>query len=241
MRDEVIGIMAKKAKTKDRENSARRKLADSQAKLESLQEKRVRAVNQGEREIEAARRRAADRIARTTRAVERRAEKVARDESRLLAIQAGHATGSRSVAASSGPPDRAVAEPSGADSPPVDASDGTPEDPAALLAELSAGPRAARRARAVKPARNVEVGSTEAAPDRFELRAMISLRDYFTETGGATFTEWLGVSGAAKRTFLRTRRSLVERGLVERAGAGQGARYMLTAKGQATIASTEKV
>jgi hypothetical protein len=206
--------MAKASRTKDAEANARRKLADAQARLYSAQEKRTRVLQKGEQDVEQARRRAAARLEKATTVVERRAGKVARAEARLLTLQRkkGNPAGlSASLAA------RPDLVPAAAD----------------LLEDLQSQALEEHDAEEIVALDSVAAQMPAAAiadeTSQSERTLLAALRDGFP--GGATYTEWLAAAPMAKRTFLRTRRVLVDRGLVARDGAGQGARYTVTEQG----------
>jgi len=76
--------MAKKSKGKDAVEKARRRLAKAQLKLHGAQEKRSQVMASGERDVEAARERAAASLARATERVEQRSGDVAQAEAKLL-------------------------------------------------------------------------------------------------------------------------------------------------------------
>jgi hypothetical protein len=212
-----------KQKRKDAEAVAREKLADAQAKLATAQDRRRRIGVEGEQEVEQARQRAADRLATATKDVERRAAKVARAEGKLLAIQARRDEKARQSAAAV--PVVAVEEPEMAS--PTAAADRLEK----ITEETSASP-------ALHP-NGVETAAVEdqATLGRNERRLLATLREGFDD-GGATFSQWLAATAMSKRTFLRARKVLVERGLVAHNGSGPGAHYALTAAGRSESASS---
>lgn len=246
--------MAKPPKAKDPENTARRKLADAQARLHAAQERRTGVVSDGDMELERVRRRVNQRIDKATKVVERRAGKVARAEERLLTLQRRQAE-ARSAEKASKPvkvkksrtpasvdtevspstsPEAAaeqleameVTPPASADSALESVGRSTVSADAAAdhLSNLAESAADDHSADAIvvpgEPAANADVASH----DRYAQRLLVLLRDEFSPNG-ATFTEWLAVAGMSKRTFLRARKALIDSGLAERRGSGQGARY----------------
>jgi hypothetical protein len=190
--------MAKKGRN-GHEDAARRGLADAQAKLQSAQERRARAITKREEELASARLRADARVDRATKEVERRAAKAARAEARIT----GHAKQSR-----------------GHDVRRADRATKSRSQAAEHLEPIDAEP-APQKVGAQVTATSSEGVEALAPPDA---RVLGTLRDGFV-AAGATFTEWLNAAGVSRKTFLKARRELVARGLVNRRGEGQGARY----------------
>ena len=79
-------IVGKKSGPVDPIDKARRRLAKAQLKLHVAQEEHAQAREQGKQEIEQARLRAARWLAKSSEQVEKRAQKVADFEARLLAL-----------------------------------------------------------------------------------------------------------------------------------------------------------
>lgn len=202
----------------DREEGLRRKLAKAQAQLQEAQEVRARAVTKGEQQVERARQKAAARVARATRTVEKRAAKAAKLEERLAhhgRQRAGHGNGHREPHSTPKPQEK--------------------EDKLEMLAVgLIDG---APQEQVVVPN-----GPTPVAPpagaqiSKQERQVLVVLQERFADNG-ATFTEWLTATELPKRTFVRARKSAVERGLVARDGDTSGARYFLTETGKAFVGS----
>lgn len=220
--------MAKQGK-KDAAGTARRKLADAQAKLQSAQERRSRVVIAGEQDVERARAKAAARLDRATKEVEQRAAKVARAEAKLISLQSRKSAPrveSSTLLEPPRPDVRATASPADAAERLEDLQIETIEETDTELIVLPNG-----------------LGDEIPAPeenrlDRYESALLNALGNGFQQDG-ATFTEWLSTSRLSKRTFLRARRTLVDGGLVRRNGDGQGARYFLTDEGKSLLDSAE--
>lgn len=210
--------MPKSRRKESQEEAARRKLADVQAKLRAAQEKRTRAMARGEKDVDAARAKAAARVEKATRNVERRAAQVARAEARLLARQ-----------------DRKPAPPIARQTSPTIDLPLPVELPPDLEPDL---PPAVAEAIEELEELGLQGESENVAGDLLLANSTSPTGDLSdTETGalnalmsafgpeGATFTEWLNASGISRKTFLRVRKALVDRGLVRREGTGPGARY----------------
>ncbi len=214
--------MATGKQGKDRE-SAERRLADAQAKLHSLQEKRKKVVAETELYLERARKRAAKRVETITKEVERRAGKVARAQARLAAS----ADQTRGTASDKG---RAK----GKKRPAATATGTTPQDAADRLEDAQEQVLESQSQEVVLIPNSLVADSPAVIAgnslDRYQVRALGALRDGFS-VNGATYTEWLAAARLSKRPFLSARRALVDAGLVGRAGNGQGARYVVTEAG----------
>jgi hypothetical protein len=225
--------MAKRKQEKDQEAAARRKLADAQARLVSAQEKRNRALQEGEAEIERIRHRVARRLEKVTQEVEQRAGKVARAEARLAAVQRRSTSPpftSATALTAGGTADLLIELGAGTVDSPTEAAERVEEyQIAAITEELTAPVLTALELVAGEP----EQFATAPAPDRYERMLLETLRDGFAE--GATFTEWLAATPISKRTFLRARKALLDTGLVTRDGASQGARYTVSPAGLAFL------
>jgi hypothetical protein len=204
-----------KQKRKETQAAARGKLADAQAKLAAAQERRRRIATEGEQEVEQARQRAADRLAKATRDVERRAAKAARAEGKLL----GLTTKPKSRGPAPSVPMVKVEEPRTASPVAADRLEEIAEE--AVASDILRPDGAAADAEAQGLGRN-------------ERRLLAALGQNFDE-GGATFSQWLDASTLSKRTFLRARKTLVDDGLVAHDGSGVGSRYALTASGRSEV------
>lgn len=205
--------MAKGKHKESPEERAQRKLADAHAKLQSAQARRARAVTRGEQEVERARSRAAARLERATQEVERRAGKVAREEARLITVR------------------RKYAQPRGGNPVPQNPP-ATPDEAADVLETLALDADDANGAddppEVLVRSDSDDISDSGAEPREAgngERRLLAALNT--DTTGGSTFSEWLASSGVSKKTFLRLRQVLVERGVVIRDGDGRGARYRL--------------
>ena len=221
--------MAKQGRGKDPVDIARRKLADAQAKLHSAQARRGQVANQGEQEVERARQAAAARVDKATTEVERRAAKVARLEAKLITLQSRKAEPA---------PPKPTAKRRKKTSAPAAATSPAPSSAAEAadrfedLQEATAPDTTANSL--VTPEDVAEHSGNNGSLDQSQRRLLASLHAGFEQTG-ATFTEWLAASKLSKRTFLRARRILVDRGLVTHNGGGLGAKYFLSDDGRSAL------
>jgi len=213
-----------KQKRKAVDAAAREKLTDVQAKLAAAQERRQRIMAEGEAAVKRARQRAADRLTKATKDVERRAAKVARAEGKLLTVQ-----GKQRAEAAMPPPPLPV----------VEVPEATTASPTAAADQLEQIGDGAQTSPILTPNGAEEVTDSGATDiGRNERRLLTVLRASFDE-GGATFSQWLEASLLSKRTFLRARKTLVEAGMVAHNGSGPGARYALTGPGRSEADSPQ--
>jgi len=189
----------------DREQQARRKLEQSREKLQAVQDDYGRIMAAGEQAIQQARERWDARAFKAKRRVERRYARLQSAEARLLELTT---------------------------SPP------SPEAAADVVEEAearSAESRPADNVIALPGTDDTRVTPTEnedrTLPPNAE-RALQVLRQMFPAEG-ATPGQWRAVCEMPERTFMRARKTLVDRGLVARDGkVGRDARYLVTEAGR---------
>jgi hypothetical protein len=189
----------------DREQQARGKLEQSREKLQAAQDDYGRIMAAGEQALQRVRERWDARALKAKRRVERRYARVQSAESRLL-------------------------EPT--TSPP------SPEATADVVEEAEARSAESRPADDVISVAGTDdmhvpgpENADQALPSNAE-RALQVLRQMFSAEG-ATPGQWRAACEMPERTFMRARKTLVDRGLVARDGkVGRDARYLLTESGR---------
>jgi hypothetical protein len=189
----------------DTEQQARRKLEQSREKLQAAQDDYGRIIVAGEQAIQRVRERWDARALKAKRRVERRYARLQTTESQMLEL-------------TSSPP--------------------SPEVAADVVEEAearSAGSRPADDAIAVAGMDDIQAPLPESAnhvlPSNAE-RALQVLREMFSAQG-ATPGQWRAACEMPERTFMRARKTLVDRGLVARDGkVGRDARYLVTELGR---------